>query len=61
MSMRSSMHGRQLGRLKYDVVMVELMKERVVKGSELVTVTSRGCQAEEGRTAANPIKVFSPY
>ena len=59
MPMRLSTLGRQLGRLKYDVAMVELIKEGVVEGIELVTVTLRGCQAEEEMTAANPIKVFS--
>ena len=61
MSIRLFMHGRQLGRLKYDVVIVKSMKEGVVEGSELITVTSRGCQAEKGRTASNPIKVLSLY
>lgn len=55
------MHGRHLGRLEYDVVMVELMKEGADEGSELVMVTSRGCQAEKGKTAADPIKVFISY
>ena len=55
------MHGHELGRLKYDVVMVELMREGVVEGSDRVTVTSRGCQAELGRTTANPFKFFFLY
>lgn len=61
MSIRLTMHGRQLGRLKYDVVMVELMKEGVVEEPDHVTVTSRGCQAEVGRMAADPFRFFIPY
>ena len=33
------MHGPELGRLEYDVVMVELMREGVVERTDLVTVT----------------------
>ena len=48
-------------RLKYHVVMVEVIKEWVVEEPDVVTVTSRGCQAESGRTAADPFNSFLSY